>query len=209
MAEEKVKKTFRETRVYPIVFMIIISVIFIGVLSTFYHLTIDQVRAYRQLKLHESILKIFDFPAQNIEEEFSKFINEKEASGIIFYSAHRDSVLLGYCFPIKGKGLWGTIYALLGLSSNLESILRFEILSQNETPGLGGRITENWFKDQFQDKVIYLDEKVLSFQLIPEDESANSDQINQVTGATASSKAVVDMLTRSAKEIIEKTGAKL
>lgn len=209
MADKKVKRTFRETRIYPIFFMIIITIIFIGILSTFYQLTVDQVRAYRQMKLHESILTIFAFPAQNIEKEFSQYIIEQEVNELKYYKAVQDSVLLGFCFPIRGKGLWGKIDALLGLSSDLEKIIGFEILDQNETPGLGGRIGESWFKDQFQNKIMVNDGIVQSFQMLPEGENTDSSQINQVTGATASSKAVVDMLTQNVKEIIAKTGDEL
>ncbi len=209
MAEEKVKKTFSETRIYPVFFMIIITLIFVGILATFYHLTIQRVTEYRDLRLKETILLLFDLPTQNIEAEFSEFITKREKNNIQYYETVQDSILLGYCFPIRGKGLWGTIDALIVLSADLKNLLKLEIIDQNETPGLGGRITENWFKDQFQNKIIISDEIVQTFQLIPEEEKTASNQINQITGATASSKAVADMISRNVKVILAETGAKL
>lgn len=209
MAAEKVKKTFSETRIYPVFFMVIITLIFVGILATFYHLTIQRVTEYRDLKLKETILQLFDLPTQNSEAEFSEFITKREKNNIQYYEAVQDSILLGYCFPIRGKGLWGTIDALIALSADLSQIIKLEIISQNETPGLGGRITENWFKDQFQNKIIINDEIVQYFQLIPEEEKTASNQINQITGATASSKAVADMISRNVKIILAETGGEL
>jgi Na+-transporting NADH:ubiquinone oxidoreductase subunit C len=207
MAKEK--RAFSETRIYPIIFMVIVTVIFVGLLSTFYQITISRVTAYKKMQLQESVLSIFNLPASDVQQNFDKYIVTKEIKGIKYFVAHKDSVLLGYCFPIRGKGLWGSIEALLGLSADLKQILKLQIINQNETPGLGGRITENWFQRQFQNKIVIEDEILLTFQLVPEEEQTSNQQINQITGATASSKAVVNMISQNVKKILEQTGAEL
>jgi len=51
----------------------------------------------------------------------------------------------------SGPGLWGTITIILAASA--DGVIRgIEIVSQNETPGLGGRIDEPVFKKQFVGK---------------------------------------------------------
>lgn len=52
--------------------------------------------------------------------------------------------------PFQGNGLWGTIKGIIGMSSDLQRIVGIEIVSHVETPGLGGRIDEDWFKAQFK-----------------------------------------------------------
>jgi len=52
--------------------------------------------------------------------------------------------------PFQGNGLWGTITGVIGMTSDLQRIVGFEIVSHVETPGLGGRIDEPWFKEQFK-----------------------------------------------------------
>ncbi|MEA1910324.1 MAG: FMN-binding protein [Spirochaetota bacterium] len=52
--------------------------------------------------------------------------------------------------PFQGNGLWGTITGVLGMTADLQRIVGFEIVSHVETPGLGGRIDEVWFKEQFK-----------------------------------------------------------
>lgn len=207
MASEK--KLFRDTRAYPVVFMLIITIIFIGILATFYKLSLDKVTKYRETQLKKMVLGTFRLPTENIETEFNKFISQQEVEGLSYYEAKTDSVLLGYCFPISGSGLWGTINALLAVTPDFSKIINIAIVDQNETPGLGGRITESWFKDQFQGKILIENDIIKSFVLIPENENGKADEINQITGATASSKAVVDMIYKNVKKYSPKLRAAL
>ena len=59
------KKSFSETRVYPIFFMIILTIVFVGVLATFYHSTQDRVQSYKAKNLQTTILTLFDLPTEN------------------------------------------------------------------------------------------------------------------------------------------------
>lgn len=201
MSEQK--KNFLDSRIYPVLFMIIVTVIFVGMLATFYQFTRERVNLYQKEQLNITILQLFDLPTERLESNFQKFIQAKEKKNLKYYQAVKDSVILGYCFPISGKGLWGRIDALIALTQDLSKIIELEIIEQNETPGLGGRITESWFKKQFENKLIISNEVVQAFELISEGESNNDRQIQQITGATASSKAIVDMIYNNVKLIKE------
>ena len=203
MANEK--KLFRETRAYPVVFMIIITIIFIGILATFYQLSFAKVQKYREMQLKKMVMSVFELPIQNVEKDFSKYIITREMEDLMYYESRIDSILLGYCFPISGSGLWGTIHALLAVTPDFKKVINIEIVDQNETPGLGGRITESWFKDQFKGKTLINNNVLNNFVLIPENETAKDNEINQITGATASSKALVDMIYKD----VEKYNLKL
>jgi len=195
MASEK--KLFRETRAYPVVFMLAITIIFIGILATIYQLTLERVESYRQTMLKKMVLSVFDLPVEDIDKNFDKYITLSNIDNLMYYEAVSDSILMGYCFPISGSGLWGTIQALLSVTPDFDKIINIDILEQNETPGLGGRITEDWFKNQFQGKTLLIDDEPQLFSMIPENEKAKSNEICQITGATASSKAVVDMIYKN------------
>jgi Na+-transporting NADH:ubiquinone oxidoreductase subunit C len=199
MGEEK--RSFRESRIYPVFFMVMITVFFIGILAFFFNSTMERVNKYNEITLKRSILKTFDLPVDNIEDTFKKHIIEFEKSDLIYYQGEMEREILGYCFPISGPGLWGTIDALLTLTPELDEIKKIEIINNNETPGLGSRITENWFKDQFKGKMVIVNDLIRTFQLIPEDEIGSEGQIRQVTGATFSSKAVVDIIAKEMKKI--------
>jgi Na+-transporting NADH:ubiquinone oxidoreductase subunit NqrC len=41
---------------------------------------------------------------------------------------------IAYCFEIGGKGLWGTMQALVSTSTDFRTILDLALVSQQETP---------------------------------------------------------------------------
>ena len=65
-------------------------------------------------------------------------------------------------------------------------------MNQEETPGLGDRITEPAFLDQFRAKIFAPDLK-----LMPEGQSQAKNEIDAITGATMSSVAFIDILNEN------------
>lgn len=196
------KKRFIETRFYSIFFMVIITAFFISILSAFYLLTEKKVKTFQENAEKKLVLNSFDLPADDVQN-FDKFIKVQKKQNRNYYIAERSGKLIGYCFPITGKGLWGSINALIAVTPDFQKIINLEIVDQNETPGLGGRITEDWFKDQFRKKVLLENGKIVSFQLISEDEKTSKSQINQITGATLSSRSVLKMIEEEYSEILK------
>ena len=80
---------------------------------------------------------------------------------------------------------------MVGLDSGF-GIKGVSILSQTETPGLGSMITESLFTDQFK-------------ELSASDIALKTDggKIDAVTGATISSRAVVNAVKEKMVEIID------
>ena len=105
---------------------------------------------------------------------------------------------------IAPGGYSGNIYLLIAVYED-GTLAGVRAVKHNETPGLGGRITESWFKDQFKGKILINNNVLNNFVLIPENETAKDNEINQITGATASSKALVDMIYKD----VEKYNLKL
>jgi Na+-transporting NADH:ubiquinone oxidoreductase subunit C len=58
--------------------------------------------------------------------------------------------IVSYGFPMRGKGLWGTISAFGVISADLQRMIGIDFTEQVETPGLGARITESEFKYFFR-----------------------------------------------------------
>ena len=57
---------------------------------------------------------------------------------------------LGVAFLFSGRGFWDQISGVLALTPDLNRVIGLAILSQKETPGLGGRITEPQFQGRFK-----------------------------------------------------------
>lgn len=200
------KLHFTERKMYPVIFIILITTFFVGILAFFYHSTKDRVDLYAQNKFQETILNLFDLPADNINDSFKEHIKVLRShinnDSLNYYQAIHNNNTIGYAFIINGNGLWGKIQACVALSPDLNNLISFNIISQNETPGLGARITEDWFLKQFSNIPLFINNEPQRLILIDENETPeNNYEIRRVTGATSSTGAVVNMILQEVQTI--------
>ena len=71
-----------------------------------------------------------------------------------YYEARQDGKLTGYAMEIIGRGKYGPIKGILAIGPGKQKILNLRIYEQNETPGLGGRITSLAWLGQFTGKAL-------------------------------------------------------
>lgn len=57
-------------------------------------------------------------------------------------------------FVFVSQGFWDRITGILVLSPDLKRCVNVQFFEQSETPGLGARIEEKWFTDQFNGLVV-------------------------------------------------------
>jgi electron transport complex protein RnfG len=107
------------------------------------------------------------------------------------YTVYSDGTKLGYAFLAIGKGYGGDINILVGLSDET-TVKGIKIVSQEETPGLGTRITEPSFTDQFAG--IDINDVTLS---------RDGGKVDAITGSTISSSAVVEVVRNTALEKVK------
>jgi RnfABCDGE-type electron transport complex G subunit len=102
----------------------------------------------------------------------------------------------GYIVPISGMGFWTRIDGLMAVSPRPDDmkIKGIVFLSHQETPGLGGRITEKAWRDKFADLDISTTSEWGSFVHIGGERPGNIDAI---TGATGTSRAVERLLNEN------------
>jgi len=93
---------------------------------------------------------------------------------------------IGYSLPWEGNGFQGKIGIMIGLSIDLSTITSIEILEQVETPGLGTKVTEDPFRKQFSG--LKAEPQVDWVKGAP---PTKPNEIQTITGATISSKAIV------------------
>ena len=107
------------------------------------------------------------------------------------YTIKTDGKKIGYAFIATGQGYGGDIDILVGLEDET-TIKSISIISQKETPGLGTRITESPFIDNFNGL------KINDAQL-----SRDDGKVDAITGSTISSRAVVDAVRTTALEKVK------
>jgi Na+-translocating ferredoxin:NAD+ oxidoreductase subunit G len=111
-------------------------------------------------------------------------------AGFEFYKVFdANKMLVGYSLACEGNGFQGKIRMMIGLETDLNKIRSIEILEQVETPGLGTKVTEDPFRKQFNGLQTTLEVKWVKGM-----PPSNPNEIQTVTGATISSKAVVAII---------------
>ena len=94
-----------------------------------------------------------------------------------------------------GMGFWDRIDVVLALTPDLHTILNVQVLDQKETPGLGARIEEAWFTDQFTGLSVAWEAPAESRILVGANPAPNAaNEVDAITGATQTSMALMRFL---------------
>jgi electron transport complex protein RnfG len=149
-----------------------------GLLSGVNSLTKNKIIAQASAEENASLKDVFP-QADNFKEV-------KSDGSILYYQAmDNNGEVIGAAFKVEAKGYSSTIVTMAGMFLD-GKINAIKVLSQNETPGLGSQVSENKFIGQFSGRNI-------------EDIAG----VSAVTGATISSRAVINSVDKKAKEVRE------
>jgi len=148
-----------------------------GLLATVNHFTkgriIMQVQAEEEASVKEVLAAAESFEA----------VRNKEG-GILYYRAYaKNGDRIGAAFTAETKGYSSVIQTMVGMD-NTGRISAIKIISQNETPGLGSRVTEPSFTSQFTNK-----------------DAIDLSGVQAIAGATISSAAVIESVRKKSEEI--------
>lgn len=189
--------------IYPIVFMSVITAIFVFILAYLNYSTAERVEFLQDTDLRKKILYVFDIPIpsddpEEIEQVFSQHIEEDDSTKpSIFYTVENGEIS-GYAVPASGPGLWGGIDAYVGISSDFSTVLGLEFVAHEETPGLGGRISDLEFLEQFRGLDISnaSDRDYVIFR------PASGGNLDAISGATLTSQSVRDLINNDLHEFL-------
>lgn len=121
-----------------------------------------------------------------------------EGDSLEVYPAKKDEIVIGYAVgTYTTKGFSGNISLMAGFKPD-GTIINITVLEQKETPGLGTKMNEPDFKDQFNDK------NPADFKLKVKKDGGPVDAI---TAATISSRAFCEAVQR-AYNTLQKGGNK-
>jgi electron transport complex protein RnfG len=147
----------------------------------------DKIAANEQKRIEEAI-KTLAPQAEKIEKEQKNEI-------IIYKLFDSDTQLFAYAFNAEGLGYQGTIKLMVVTDTAFTKIAGIEVIDSVETPGLGSKIQEPFFKDQFKgiDSTNDLE--------YTKDTPTKPNQIKAITGATISSKSVIAIINKRIAEL--------
>jgi len=165
----------------------------VGVISG---VTLVFVYRYTAPKIQVNVNAATDQAIKDIFPGASKveYIKQKE----VYRVTASDAKSSGYAFLAEGNGYQGVIKIIAGVNTDITQIVGIEILESQETPGLGAEIAGDKFRQQFRGLSITHD-----IEYVKNEKPSEPYQIEAITGATISSRAVVNTLNKRIAEIKE------
>lgn len=166
-------KTEKDSIIKPTVVLLCICIIIPLALAITNKVTIDRIAKLEQKNATETMAKLIK--ADKFNEKTSQ---EQDAT---YFEAVRDGNVAALIFTTSAKGYGGDVKVMTAIAPD-GKILNLAILDvSNETPGLGQNVTKSEFYLQFKGK----------------NDKVSIDDIDTVTSATYSSKAVLNAVNKA------------
>ncbi len=148
-----------------------------------------------EIKIKSAVLDVLEIPytKPDLLNVFQEKVREIKKERVILYKGPDEAV----AFEFYGPGLWGPVFGFVSINSDLKTIRTIKILHQEETPGLGARIAEAAYLNQFRNK-----EFLPKLLFVPQGKSSAKNEVDAITGATGSSRALERLLNETLQKNI-------
>jgi Na+-transporting NADH:ubiquinone oxidoreductase subunit C len=183
-------------------------ILFLGIVATICAMLLSGVdiasrraSAIFNRRLYQDILEKFKIPVkegETIEGKFTENFKIKTIGSTIYYIS-KEKEKGAVIFKTQGPGLWGNIEVLLAVNPDFEHLLWLKVLAQTETPGLGGRIAEKEFQARFNNVELRPELKIVKF-------ASGPNQVDAVTGASMTSRALEKLINKAIRELDQAFG---
>lgn len=175
------------------------------ILVATYTYTAPIIKANKEAAMKRAIFKVLPNCASysalkltngKLEEKVPDADNKKEEDKeelLVYSGFNEDKELIGFAIPGSEPGFQDIIGVIFGYNATGKIIIGFEVLESKETPGLGDKI----FKDaDFQTNftALAVEPEIIS---VKKGEKQNPNEVESITGATISSKAIVKLLNKT------------
>jgi H+/Na+-translocating ferredoxin:NAD+ oxidoreductase subunit G len=181
-----------------------------------YQLTYATIKENKARYLEKSIFEVLPNTTEKITfayvDDVLRPLEEDEEAELLYYAGYDSNhQLTGIAVEAEGQGFQDLLRILYGYSPACHCIVGMKVLESKETPGLGDKIeTDPKFRANFDALDVTLKNDKLTIAnpivLVKPRQKTNLWQIEAISGATISSRAIVNMLktnTASAIPFIE------
>lgn len=169
------------------------------ILIAIYLATFDTIAANKARELREAVFRVLPgvTQMQRLRFDGEQLVvltsDAKDDENTLYGGYDAEGRFVGYAIANAGPGFQDTISVLYGYDPAARKMVGMWILDSRETPGLGDKI----YKDAAF--VANFDDLVMAPQIIAvkRGTKANPNEIDAITGATISSKAVVRIMNEA------------
>lgn len=146
----------------------------------------DQNKAAKDSSMSESLSASEDIAKVGRREHYS-----------LVYLVENNGELDKIILPVRGYGLWSTLYGFLALENDANTVAGLGFYEHGETPGLGGEVDNPRWKGLWPGKRIYKDGEaaigLIKGTVNPKNAEADY-QIDGLAGATLTAKGVTNLM---------------
>jgi len=166
-----------------------------------YESTLPTITANKARELREAVFKVLPGVSQMQalvyrEGELVVVEGPDKDEPVVYGGYDEQSEFVGYAMPAAGPGFQDTIGILYGYKPSEKIVVGMEVLESRETPGLGDKI--------YKDPVFVGGFSALSVEpeivAVKKGTQSQPNEIDAITGATISSKAVVRIINETHEE---------
>lgn len=168
--------------------LVIISLLASTALALVFEITKGPKAQADQMKKNFAIKKVVpEFDNDPNAEQF-KIASADGGDSLICYPAKKGGAIVGTAIETYTmNGFSGLIRVMVGFDST-GTIINTSVLEQKETPGLGTKMTEPFFKDQFNGK----NPETFALKV-----KKDGGQVDAITASTITSRAFCDAIQRA------------
>ena len=150
--------------------------------------SLDPIRAAKNIELSRALSEDEDVAVLGRRENVSVvYIRRDEAGGL-------DKVVI----PVRGYGLWGTLFGYLAVEGDLNTVAGLGFYSHKETPGLGGEVDNPRWRAQWPGVSLFDAQGMPAVSLVKSrsapDNAAARHEVDALAGATLTSRGVANLV---------------
>ncbi|MDR0634357.1 MAG: Na(+)-translocating NADH-quinone reductase subunit C [Azoarcus sp.] len=125
-------------------------------------------------------------------------IKRREQFATVYRLENDDGQLEALILPVRGYGLWSTLYGFLAIAPDLNTVIGLGFYQHGETPGLGGEVDNPKWKAHWPGKTLFDDAGHPAIRIVkggvPPGSPDAAHQVDALAGATLTSKGVDHLL---------------
>jgi len=163
-----------------------------------YESTLPTITANKARELREAVFKVLPGVSQMQalayrDGELVAIDEQRKDEQLIYGGYGQQGEFLGYAVPAAGPGFQDTIAILYGYKPEQKLVIGMEVLESRETPGLGDKIYKDAeFVGGFS--ALSIEPEIVA---VKKGTKSQPNEIDAITGATISSKAVVRIINET------------
>jgi Na+-transporting NADH:ubiquinone oxidoreductase subunit C len=124
-------------------------------------------------------------------------LRRRENTSLVYIKRNEDGIDK-VVIPVRGYGLWGTLYGYLALEGDLQTIAGLGFYQHKETPGLGGEVDNARWKASWNGVKLYGSTGEPAVSLVKtrsaDSSTAAAFEVDALSGATFTTKGVESLI---------------